>query len=151
MQKEIRHTWLLQHPKEKVWECLTKAELMNKWLMNNDFETVVGHKFMFRSKPVPQLDFDGNVFCEVLEIVPYKFLSYSWKGGAGDGAINVDTLVKWTLTPKGDATELLLEHTGFKEPLNSNIYAAMNKGWDDNISKKVTALLNTNDDEPGCH
>ena len=142
MQKEIRHTWMLPHAPEKVWEFLTNPEIVAKWLMPNDFQPVVGHKFMFHSKPLPQFNFDGEIFCEVLELTPPKTLSYSWKGGPGNGEINLDTIVYWTLTPKGKETELLLVHAGFDEDANALIFAGMNAGWGSNIAVRFAALLN---------
>jgi uncharacterized protein YndB with AHSA1/START domain len=139
MTKTIKHTFFYSHIPELVWEYLTKAELISQWLMANDFQPIVGHEFQFRTKPLPAYDFDGIVFCRVLEIIPFKKLSYSWKGGPGDGKINLDSVVIWTLTAKDNGTELLLEHTGIME--NVDIYSAMNMGWLQNI-KKIAELIN---------
>jgi uncharacterized protein YndB with AHSA1/START domain len=135
MAKSIKHTVFFQHPPEVVWEYLTKAELMALWLMKNDFQPIVGHDFEFRTKPLPQFDFDGIAYCKVLELVPYKRLSYSWKGGPGEGKINLDTVVVWTLVGKEAGTELFLEHTGFSEVENLLIYGGMNQGWLKNMHK----------------
>ncbi|MGH7080130.1 MAG: SRPBCC family protein [Acetobacteraceae bacterium] len=43
----------LPHPPEKVWHALTEAPLIEDWLMKNDFQPVVGHRFTFRADPVP--------------------------------------------------------------------------------------------------
>ena len=40
----------LPHPPEKVWRALTQGPLIKEWLMENDFQPVVGHRFNFRSK-----------------------------------------------------------------------------------------------------
>jgi uncharacterized protein YndB with AHSA1/START domain len=37
----------MAHPPEKIWRALTKRELIAEWLMNNDFQPVVGHTFTF--------------------------------------------------------------------------------------------------------
>lgn len=79
MTKSIHHKLFFSHPPEVVWGYLTKSELISEWLMENDFKPVVGHQFQFRSKPAPAIDFDGNVYCTVLEIIPFKKLTYSWK------------------------------------------------------------------------
>jgi uncharacterized protein YndB with AHSA1/START domain len=97
--------------------------------MTNNFQPVVGHDFQFTTKPLPALDLDGIFHCKVLEIVPNKKLSYSWKGGPGNGQISFDTIVEWTLIEKDNGTELHLEHSGFKEGVNYPIYAGMNEGW----------------------
>ena len=129
MTKSIQHTLFFAHPTAAVWEYLTNAELMAQWLMKNDFQPVVGHEFQFRTGPLPKFDFDGIAYCKVLEIVPLKKLSYSWKGGPEVGKITLDSLVVWTLAEKEGGCELHLVHSGFKETDNFAIYAAMNDGW----------------------
>ena len=112
MQRDIKQTWILKHSPEKVWEFLTSSELLSQWLMENNFRAEVGYKFQFKAKPRP--GFDGNVYCEVLELQPNKRLSYSWKGGPGKGKIVLDSVVSWTLIRRDYGTELQLEHSGFK-------------------------------------
>ncbi len=141
MTKSIRHQFFFPHPPEVVWEYLTKAELMAQWLMENDFLPIVGHDFQFRTKPLPQFNFDGTAYCKVLVIVPLKKLSYSWKGGPGDGRITLDSLVEWKLQSKEEGTELFLEHSGFTEVENAAIYPAMDAGWLKNV-QKIAALIN---------
>ena len=46
----------LPHPVGKVWRALTQGALIKEWLMDNDFQPEVGHKFKFRSTPMPNWD-----------------------------------------------------------------------------------------------
>ncbi len=39
----------MPHPREKIWRALTQGPLIEEWLMQNDFQPVVGHRFNFRS------------------------------------------------------------------------------------------------------
>jgi len=110
--------------------------------MKNDFQPVVGHDFQFRAGAMPDLDFDGIIYCKVLEIVPFKKLSYSWKSGPGKGTINLESVVKWTLQPKDNGTELFLEHIGFEENVNIGMFTAMQNGWLKNIQKISTLIKN---------
>ena len=103
--------------------------------MKNDFKPVVGHQFTFKSSPYPAIEFDGNVYCEVLEISAPKKISYSWKFGPGTGETIINSLVVWTLTPKDGGTELLLVHSGFTDSRQIPAYDAMNAGWQTNINK----------------
>ncbi|MEJ0080314.1 MAG: SRPBCC domain-containing protein [Puia sp.] len=75
-------------PAETIWAYLTDAELLSQWLMKNDFKPVVGHQFSFRASAAPSIEFDGNVYCEVLEITAPEKLTYSWKFGPGTGEID---------------------------------------------------------------
>jgi len=133
MTRQIKHKIFYSHPAEVIWEWLTKSELISQWLMENDFQPIEGHEFQFRTKPMPQFDFDGIVYCKVLEILPFKKLSYSWKGGPGNGEISMDSVVYWTLTEMDNGTELTLEHRGLID--NVSIYTMMTEGWLKNIQK----------------
>ena len=129
MQREIRHQFTFLQPPEVVWDYLTNSELLAQWLMPNDFKPVAGHKFQFGAKPKFPLGFDGRIYCEVLEIVPYRKLVYSWKGGLSKENPSLDSIVVWTLTPTDSGTVLTLEHKGFKGIKNYLAYFIMNKGW----------------------
>lgn len=142
MKKNITHRVFYSHAPEIVWDYLTKAELMEQWLMKNNFELKLGHDFQFTAGPVPSLDFDGIVYCKVLEIEPMKKLTYSWKCGPGNGQITIDSIVTWTLEAKDNGTELLLVNDGFKEAnFNVLIFNAMGKGWLDNMNK-INKIIN---------
>lgn len=142
MIKTIKHQYFFPHPAEIVWEYLTKAELMEQWLMKNDFQPIVGLDFQFRTSPIPGLDFDGIFYCKVLEIVPFKKLSYSWNGGPGEGRITLESVVVWTLQPTDRGTELFLEHSGFDKEENLNFFNGLNQGWLEKFPK-IAGLINT--------
>jgi uncharacterized protein YndB with AHSA1/START domain len=141
MQKEIIHQFTFPQSPEEVWEYLTNAELLAQWLMPNDFKPIVGHRFQFGTKPKYPLGFDGRIYCEVLEIVPYRKLVYSWKGGLSKENPSLDSTVTWTLTPTDNGTVLKLEHKGFKGIKNYLAYIIMNKGWA-KIGKRLFKQLN---------
>ncbi len=140
MAKAIQHQLFYPKSPEIVWDYLTKPELMSLWLMPSDFKPVEGHEFQFTSKPQPAMDWDGIFHCKVLEIVPFKKLSYSWKFGNGDGNLN-DSTVNWTLQEKDNGTELLLIHRGFEGWETTPIFAGMNAGWLSNMNK-ILNLVN---------
>ena len=141
MTKSIKHQVFFPHPPEAIWEYLTRPELMEQWLMKNDFQPIVGLDFQFRTNPIPSLDFDGIFYCKVLEIVPFKKLSYSWKSGPGDDEITLDSVVVWKLEPKDKGTELFLEHSGFAKKENLNFYNGLTHGWLEKF-QKISELLN---------
>jgi len=135
MTESIRHRFFFSHPPEAVWEYLTNAELMELWLMKSDFQPTLGHEFQFRTNPKADFNFDGVFYCKVLEIVPFQKLSYSWKCGPGDGTFNIDSVVNWTLQPKSNGTELLLEHNNFAIMNNLILFNSMQEGWPKHINK----------------
>jgi uncharacterized protein YndB with AHSA1/START domain len=128
MKTNIRHQFFYAHPVEVVWEYLTKPELISQWLMKNDFQLIPGHEFQFKTKPHTTRCCDGIFYCKVLEIIPQKKLSYSWKTDHSNGILSLDSLVVWNLSKKGNGTQVVLEHSGFKEQ-NLTLHAAMTEGW----------------------
>jgi uncharacterized protein YndB with AHSA1/START domain len=137
MQKEIKHTWRFSQSQEEVWEYLTNPELLSQWLMKNDFQPVVGHKFHFIG------DCEGNnsnaaAYCEVLEVTPPTRLSYSWQTNSLYDGKPFDSTVVWTLVSKDNGTELQLVHNGFTAVEDVN---AHNDGWT-RIGNKMVEFLN---------
>jgi len=105
MPKEIKQTWFFQQPPQEVWDYLTKPELLAQWLMENNFQPIVGHKFTFTCNAVH--------YCEVLEVTPFKRLVYSWRANSLTTGQPFISKVVWTLAPKEKGTELNLIHNGF--------------------------------------
>jgi uncharacterized protein YndB with AHSA1/START domain len=110
----------MPHPPEKVWRALTQGPLIEEWLMKNDFQPVVGHRFSFRSRPVP--GWDGVIESEVQVIEPNSRLSYSW------GTMGTMSVVTWTLTPTKAGTHLRMEQTGFRSEQDA-AYKGATYGW----------------------
>jgi uncharacterized protein YndB with AHSA1/START domain len=108
------------HPAEKIWRALTQGSLIEEWLMKNDFQPVVGHRFNFRSTPVP--GWDGVIDGEVLVVEPNSRLSYSW------GSMGLKSVVAWTLTPTKDGTHVRMEQSGFRSEEDA-AYKGARWGW----------------------
>ncbi|MGH9716992.1 MAG: SRPBCC family protein [Candidatus Acidiferrales bacterium] len=123
----------LPHPPEKIWRALTQGSLIKDWLMDNDFQPVVGHRFNFRSTPMPQ--WNGIIDCEVLVVEPNKKLSYSWS------ALGLNSVVVWTLAATSGGTLMRMEQSGF--PDEGNYYQGAKYGWQGFISglERVVATL----------
>ena len=110
----------MPHPPEKIWRALTQSSLMEEWLMKNDFQPEVGHRFTFRATPVPK--WNGVIDCEVLVVEPHSRLSYSW------GSLGMGSVVTFTLTPTESGTHLRMEQSGFRPDQEAN-YKGANYGW----------------------
>ena|ERR1700760_4712047 len=144
MKKDILQTWFFHQPPAEIWEYLTKPELLEQWLTKTDFQPVVGHKFRFLTKPHPGTGQAHHAYCEVLEVIPQKRLSYSWKKGASEKEISVDSVVTWTLTAKNGGTELQLQHNGFAILEDTLAHEA---GWNFCMNK-MTELIKSNSNAP---
>ena len=133
MKRDLRFEAVYPHPIEKVWRAITDAKVISQWLMENDFEPKLGHKFMFRSKPQP--GWDGKTYCEVIEHDPPRRLAYTWRGGP------IDTLLRITLEPVAEGTRLVLEHTGFRGVKALMVSWIMGGGWKGIVNKHIPAVL----------
>ena len=137
MPASIRHDVYLPHPPERVWKAITDSAAIAQWLMPNDFEPRLGHRFTFRTNPMPGLNFDGICHCEVTELDPPRLLAYSWIGGP-----LTDTLVTYRLEPEGDGTRLHFEHSGFDldDQLQQASYQGMS-GWREVLDTGLRRVL----------
>jgi uncharacterized protein YndB with AHSA1/START domain len=123
----------LPHPPEKVWRALTQSALIEEWLMKNDFQPIVGHKFNFRAAPMPH--WNGVTDCEVLAVVPCELLSYRWNSSGEEAPNGLKTVVTWTLTPTSNGVLLRMEQSGFRLEDEAN-YKGASYGW----QKYIAAL-----------
>jgi len=105
----------MPHSLDKVWRALTQSPLIEAWLMENDFQPVVGHRFDLRA------DW-GVVECEVLAVESHKALSYTWE------ALGLKSVVSWTLTATSTGTQLRMEQSGFR-PDQQQAYDGAKYGW----------------------
>jgi uncharacterized protein YndB with AHSA1/START domain len=110
----------MPYPPEKIWRALTQGSLIKEWLMDNDFQPVVGHSFQFRSTPVP--NWNGIIDSRVLVVEPNRKLSYSW------GSLGLESVVTWTLIPTDGGTQIRMEHSGFG-PDQEFAYKGASYGW----------------------
>jgi uncharacterized protein YndB with AHSA1/START domain len=116
----------MPHSPQKIWRALTQAPLIGEWLMQNDFQPVVGHRFNFRAAPI--YGWNGVTDCEVLEIVPLERLVYSWNASGDQARDGLKTIVTWTLAPSGNRTLVRMEQSGFR-PQDEAGYRGMGGGW----------------------
>ncbi len=129
----------LPHPPEKIWRALTESPLIAEWLLKNDFQPVVGHRFHFRATPMP--NWNGVIASEVLVVEPNARLVYSWSPGehATDGP---QWVVTFTLTPTKGGTHVRMEQSGFKAE-DDAAYKGATYGWNKFIGglEQVVAKL----------
>lgn len=109
-----------------VWNALTDSDMLAKWVMENNFKPIVGHKCEFRND-----QWNLIVDCEVLVVDEPNKLSYTWIGGP------IDTIVTWILKEEDGITNLHLEQTGFEK--EDQAFNGAKYGWANMIEelKKV--------------
>jgi uncharacterized protein YndB with AHSA1/START domain len=116
-------------PPEKVWRALTQPQLIEQWLMKNDFKPVKDHRF--------KLSGDwGAADCQVLAIEPNKTLSYTW------AAMGLESVVTFTLTATSTGTHLHMVQSGFR-PDQKQAYHGAKAGWKKFLSSLEQVLSRT--------
>ena len=103
------------YPPKKIWRALTQPQLIEEWMMKNDFQPEIGHSFELRG------DW-GSVSCKVLEIEPNRTLVYSWD------ANDLKSVVTWTLARSAAGTSLRMEQSGFQAD-QEQFYQGAKAGW----------------------
>jgi uncharacterized protein YndB with AHSA1/START domain len=105
----------MPYPPERIWRALTQPQLIEAWLMKNDFAPDVGRQFTLKG------DW-GSVDCKVLAVEPNRRLAYTWD------AMGLESTVTWTLTPTDAGTHLRMEQAGFR-PDQGQAYGGARMGW----------------------
>ena len=112
----------IAHPPEKLWRALTQPHLIEEWLMKNDFQPSVGHRFHLTG------EWGGVLDCEVLAIEPNRTLAYTWNFAHDDPAYSLESVVTFTLTPTANGTHLRMEQAGFR-PDQKQAFGGAHAGW----------------------
>jgi uncharacterized protein YndB with AHSA1/START domain len=124
------HTLVIErefpHAQEKMWRALTESDLIQQWLMENDFKPSVGHAFTLRMPPVQ--GWNGVIDGKVLEVEPQRLLSYTW------GSMGLKSVVTFTLTATTAGTHLRMEQSGFPST-DSASYKGATYGWQSFLGK----------------
>jgi uncharacterized protein YndB with AHSA1/START domain len=135
MKRNLTFERVYPYTPEQVWVALTEPEALADWLMDNDFQPYVGHRFTFRTKAAP--GFDGTVYCEVTAVEKPRRLSYTWQVSS----MKQPTFVTWTLSAVPDGTHLRLDHSGFDGLASVAISFILGSGWSKMLRKHLLVTL----------
>jgi uncharacterized protein YndB with AHSA1/START domain len=130
MTEEIRKTIVVEASPSVVFKALTDEKELTQWFSNQGavLEARVGGavEFKFLRPDGEKHTMQGRI----LEIIPGKKLSYSWKFGPAQDSNEV---VTWVLeaVDGGGKTRVTLLHTGFKKPSQKELESGMSleAGW----------------------
>ncbi len=112
----LRFERRLPHPRQKVWEAITRPERLREWLLNQgdiELDLVEGGKFVVRTTGPRELV--DAIIAEageealvqhhtVLHVEPPAVFEHTFGGSP-------DSVVRWELRDDGDACRLTLIHT----------------------------------------
>ncbi|WP_179021721.1 SRPBCC family protein [Winogradskyella forsetii] len=136
MNNTITKEKVFQHPIDKVWNAITKAEELSTWFLKTNFKAEKGYHYTFSSEPNEK----GctNIIGIVKEANPYTLI-YTW---IVEGT-NVETTVTWKLETIPEGTKLHLEHSGIGNYAGETVitmFESFNGGWDNCMSGLTTYL-----------
>ena len=95
-------------PIAHVWSAITEMELMKKWYFDiSNFKLEVGNRFHFEGG---EEDKRYVHLCEILEVIPFKKLKYSWKYEEYEGL----SFVSFEISSVGEKTRVKLIHEGLE-------------------------------------
>ena len=130
MKDIISKEHIFDHPIDKVWNAISKAEEISAWFIKADFKAEPGYRYTFTASAEENCTEITGV---VREADPYT-LVYTWIVANTD----TETIVKWFLEETGEGTRLLLEHSGisnYEGETAVGMFSSFDKGWDNCISE----------------
>lgn len=119
----IRKSVFLAADKARVWDFLTKTDLLRQWFHPADGDLAEGQDYLLSNAN------DGDRMCwgRVEVMSPVDYMKWSFTVGPLQGAM---TTVEWWLDAAPGGTRLTLEHSNL--PTDSDGYGlvlALDKGW----------------------
>lgn len=125
-------------PVSAVWKAISNRDEMAKWYFDlKEFIPEVGFEFEFTGGTEHKQYLH---LCKVIEVIPNKRLTYSWRYDGYEG----NSFVTFELFEEGNATRLKLTHTGLETfPQNNKDFARTNfaEGWESIIGKSLKEYL----------
>lgn len=119
----IRKSVFLAVPKERVWEFLTKSDLLGKWFHPSDADLTKGGDYTLRSQK------DGDRMCwgKVIDATPHDYMKWDFTVGPMEGQMST---VEWELADAPGGTRLTLTHSGLPTHVDGfGLIMALDKGW----------------------
>lgn len=136
MKDSITKEKVFNHPIDKVWDAISKAEEISTWFIQADFKAKKGYQYTFSS--------DSNekgcttISGIVKEANPYV-LVYTWIVANTE----VETLVTWKLESVPEGTKLHLKHSGISNYAGDTaieMFESFNGGWEGCINQLTDYL-----------
>jgi uncharacterized protein YndB with AHSA1/START domain len=111
---------------EKVWNAITDKDQMKQWYFDlAEFKPVAGFEFQFYGGTEEKQYLH---LCKVIQAIPPKRLSYSWRYDGYEGR----SIVIFELFDEGEITRVILTHHGLQTFPNDHAAFArehFEKGW----------------------
>ncbi|MCO5948125.1 SRPBCC family protein [Mucilaginibacter flavidus] len=122
---------------DRVWQAITDRDKMEQWYFKlKEFKPEVGFEFEFEGGP-PEKTFLH--LCKVIEVIPGKKLTHSWRYDGYEG----NSFVTWEVFDEGDKTRVKLTHAGLETFPAIPDFAKENfvMGWTDILGRMLKEYL----------
>jgi len=126
MSRNVEIELELPYPVDQVWRALTESDVVATWLMKNNLEPKVGHRFQFIGPPIPG-KWNGVVDSQVRIVEPERRLSFTWDTPEQHSTVDI------ALEPQAHGTRLRLLH----EHLADDMAKPLEHGWDHMLRQKL--------------
>ena len=134
-------------PVNVLWRAITDKDEMKQWYFDlKEFKAEPGFKFSFTGG---EDDRQYLHLCEVIDVIPDKKISYTWKY---DGYPGLSKVI-FELFPEGAKTRLKLTHEGLETFPASNPDLAKRillGGWKRSLAHHLGNILLKDPPERGC-
>ena len=128
---------------KKVWSALTDKNEMQLWYFDlKEFKPEVSFVFQFTGGPSPEKQYLH--ICEIIEVIPQKKLTYSWRYEGYAGI----SYVSFELSPQDNKTLLTLTHKDIGTFPSENADLAITNfeaGWNAIINTSLKNYLEKDD------
>jgi len=133
MLESIEISQFINQSPQKVWEALTKPELVQQWWAKGDIQPKIGHQFTL------DMGNFGIQHCLVKAVDKEILVEYDFAIGV------LDTTLRWQLIPQENGTLLQLNHSGFniESSFGQQAFIGMGKGWPQILSR-IEAVISNN-------
>ena len=124
-------------PVEKIWKAITDRDQMKEWYFDiAAFKPEIGFKFQFTAG---KDDKQYLHLCKIMEVVPLKKLSYSWRYNGYEG----NSFVTFELFEEGNKTRIRLTHKGLETFPKIADFAKENfaEGWNQIIGTELKKFV----------
>ncbi len=112
---DIKQTYDIATSPAEVWRALTDPKMIEEWSgAGAEFPLEVGATYSL---------WDSSISGEIIEVVPMQKLAQTWKP---QDWTRTDSVVTFTLTPRGNSTRVDLVHVNVEE----TDYDGTSEGWD---------------------
>jgi len=135
----IRKSIYLNATPDQVWPWLVDPEKLGQWFHKPSATLTSGEPL----EMCGTTSGDKLIWGKVLVTRAPEYLEYTFTVKPMGDAVS---LVKWYLEPVAGGTKLSLEHSGLPQGSDAfGLVLALDKGWDDHISRMRDAIQGKND------